>query len=387
MTALSPTLCGDTLYRGGARQLVEMASGLNGAMGYLERCGAAELLHFCLSRVRLTPERATDRELLRELPALVHILRVCTVPLFLPIQKGIKLAHPIFAASLPEKELLRCYQNAENALVLLRGLIGTIWGMAAALRNFGQPLHITGTLYSFLLRCLSFSVDKSCGFKLAAEFCARRAEHALVLRNTALGVLACCEMKAEYALKPADLSEIEQEAAVKKLQGMRRAQMLRRKAIAEEKARLEREAEIERRRKAGMSAFMDEDESPSPTNGQRSRRASTDMRFTRKHKETDRAMAASCRPGARSHCSALFSSWIVRASKRESDPGQRQAFWRDPALRHALDSAVAPGQACGARVTSFLSIAPRLNRSIAALRAPCIRSGEFDRCACSTARL
>eukprot|EP00900_Chrysochromulina_parva_P020753 jgi/Chrpa1/3310/Chrysochromulina_OHIO_Genome00019189-RA len=293
VTALSPTLCGDTLYRGGARHLVEMASGLNGAMGYLERCGAAELLHFCLSRVRLTPERATDRELLRELPALVHILRVCTVPLFLPIQKGIKLAHPVFAASLPEKELLRCFQNAENALVLLRGLIGTIWGMAAALRNFGQPLHITGTLYSFLLRCLSFSVDKSCGFKLAVEFSARRAEHALVLRNTALGVLACCEMKADYALKPADLSEIEQEAAVKKLQGMRRAQMLRRKAIAEEKARLEREAEIERRRKAGMSAFMDEDESPSssPTNGQRSRRASTDMRFTRKHKETDRAMA------------------------------------------------------------------------------------------------
>ena len=42
-----------------------------------------------------------------------------------------------------------------------------------------------------------------------------------------------------------------------------------------------------------MSAFMDEDESPSssPTNGQRSRRASTDTRFTRKHKEADRAMA------------------------------------------------------------------------------------------------
>ena len=51
-TALSPTLCADTLFGGGADLLVQMAAGVLGDLSYLERCVAADLLHFCLSRVR-----------------------------------------------------------------------------------------------------------------------------------------------------------------------------------------------------------------------------------------------------------------------------------------------------------------------------------------------
>ena len=65
---------------------------------------------------------------------------MCTVPLFIPINIGTKLSHPLFAAAHSPETLQRKFQAAENALILLRGLIGTIWGMAAALRNCGMPL-------------------------------------------------------------------------------------------------------------------------------------------------------------------------------------------------------------------------------------------------------
>ena len=69
------------------------------------------------------------------IPGCMLLLRVCTLPLFIPINAATKLSHPLFAASKSEAELHKAFDSAEKALVLLRGIIGTLWGMSAMLRN------------------------------------------------------------------------------------------------------------------------------------------------------------------------------------------------------------------------------------------------------------
>lgn len=63
-------------------------------MTFHDRRGAADLLHFCLSRVKLDPLRARDGRLLDELPSLMSTLRICTLPLFMPINAATKVTHP-----------------------------------------------------------------------------------------------------------------------------------------------------------------------------------------------------------------------------------------------------------------------------------------------------
>ena len=134
------------------------------------------------------------------------------------------------------------------ALVLLRAVVGSLWGMAAMLRASGRTLKAQNTLLSLLLRLLAFRPDRDLrGLTVGGHFAQTRAKHAHALRNAALGVMACCEMTPEQALRYADLEEVEQEAAAKKLQGLRRSQLHRRRAAeqalreAEEKRRLELE--------------------------------------------------------------------------------------------------------------------------------------------------
>ena len=78
--------------------------------------------HLCL---QIVPSKR-EASLLAELPQLMTSLRVCTLPLFLPINTATKLSHPVFAAGKSEEELDRRFANAENALTLLRGVLGTM---------------------------------------------------------------------------------------------------------------------------------------------------------------------------------------------------------------------------------------------------------------------
>ena len=113
--------------------------------------------------------------------------------------------------------------------------------MAAMLRASGRTPHATGTLLSLLLRLLAYKPDRALeGLTIGGQFAKTRAAHATALRNAALGVMSCVDLKPEQALRYADLEEVEQEVAVKKLQGMRRAQIRKRK---EEEAARQREAE------------------------------------------------------------------------------------------------------------------------------------------------
>tara|TARA_B110001452_G_scaffold221003_1_gene193392 strand:+ start:1030 stop:1356 length:327 start_codon:yes stop_codon:yes gene_type:complete len=59
-----------------------MATGARAAEGWSSRCQAADLLHFCLSRVRLDGSlHAADAALVGTLPRLVALLRAACVPL------------------------------------------------------------------------------------------------------------------------------------------------------------------------------------------------------------------------------------------------------------------------------------------------------------------
>ena len=66
---------------------------------YKKRCIAADMLHFCVSRIKLRPDHPDDLALLDSIPGLMSLLRVCTLPLFIPINAATKLSHPLFAAS------------------------------------------------------------------------------------------------------------------------------------------------------------------------------------------------------------------------------------------------------------------------------------------------
>ena len=310
-TGASAAICGDTLFRGGAGMLVRMAAGFSDEFHpYEKRCLAADLLHFCVSRIKLRPVRASppagegrpasagwgagggedrmargplhltcarrvrpqnnpnDIAFLDEIPALMSLLRVSTLPLFIPINAATKLSHPLFAASKTQEQLNTAFQRAERALVLLRGVIGTMWGMAAMLRATGRTAPVSSTMLALLLRLLAFRPDRDLrGKVIGGAFAQTRSEHAHALRNAALGVMACMELKPEQALQYADLEEVEQEAAVKKLQGMRRSQIKRRRAA--EKAR---QMELEKS-KAGSSEDSGRT-SPAPAPMSRKKRAS-----------------------------------------------------------------------------------------------------------------
>ena len=74
---------------------------------YSTRIQAANLLHFCFSRVRLLPNRSSaDAELLAQLPQLLFLSRAIAQPL---LERGGPAGN----------------NPASNEAVLLRGIIGT----------------------------------------------------------------------------------------------------------------------------------------------------------------------------------------------------------------------------------------------------------------------
>ena len=99
-SAQSATLCASMLFNGGARLLCGMAAGIEeGGESYAKRCITAELLHFCVSRLKLTPGRVDDEAFLDALPGLMDLLRMSTIPLFIPINTATKLSHPVRTAA------------------------------------------------------------------------------------------------------------------------------------------------------------------------------------------------------------------------------------------------------------------------------------------------
>ena len=183
-----------------------------------------------------------------------------------------QVSHPLFAAAFTPEQLDKKFEGAEKAMVLLRGIIGTMWGMAAALRNANRPTHVSATMWTFLLRCLAFRPERTPEFlerlALTSSYVRTREEHAAALRTASLGVLSCCVLKPEFALQPADLAEIEKDVASRKLQSLRRGQIRRRQAAAQRLA----DEEAARGRARSPSAERSPETSPATACAARRRR-------------------------------------------------------------------------------------------------------------------
>jgi hypothetical protein len=91
------------LLHGGAPQLAKMAAGWSASEGWSARCQAADLLHYCLSRVRLDANRSeADSRTIASFPTLVSMLRAACEPL-LTRAEAVAAAEPI-APQLTEAE-------------------------------------------------------------------------------------------------------------------------------------------------------------------------------------------------------------------------------------------------------------------------------------------
>ena len=136
---------------------------------------AADLLHFCFSRVHLSATEHAD--LLGDLPRLMATLRCALVPLF--ARGGVS-------------------DGTCRAGQLLRGILGVMWGFAAAMRAAGCPPPLSGGLLLLVQRLLApigmlekkQSDSKADHHKRALA----AAHHAAALRSAALGVLSCMEL-------------------------------------------------------------------------------------------------------------------------------------------------------------------------------------------------
>ena len=92
------------------------------------RMQAADLLKFCLARVRLATEKPADQALLDALPKLVGELRAAMTPLMDTIQRYITEEEgAVKGAGVTIKDV-------DTAASLIRSICGALWGLVAALR-------------------------------------------------------------------------------------------------------------------------------------------------------------------------------------------------------------------------------------------------------------
>ena len=199
-TEASQTICSAVLEQG-ATQLVRMAAGRENS-SFAARCTAAELLHFCLSRVRLTEKRAEDLRLLQQLPSLMTDLRASTGPLFVPLTGErllmVKSALPGFGSAVPSGDRAAA---TERALTLLRAIVSALWAMAATMRIAGRPYMASSPIMALVLRLLAFKPEKLT-FSLSEKAKKQRVLHGQAVRTAALGVLSCLEMRPEQVQSP-----------------------------------------------------------------------------------------------------------------------------------------------------------------------------------------
>lgn len=190
--AVSASVCAALLHVG-AEQLTRMACGWDGNEAYSSRCQAADLLNFIFSRVRLSLARDRDADVIDQLPGLAMRLRAAMVSL-LPLG-GI-------SASGTEREAL-----------LLRGLLGSLWGMAAALQAVGRRLPPTPGTVLLLSKLIPPPpvANKDKGTRATAgPRGEQRAGHASQLRIAALGMTCLLDLSPSHLrLISSEVSEAE----------------------------------------------------------------------------------------------------------------------------------------------------------------------------------
>jgi hypothetical protein len=228
--AVSAGVCAALLHVG-AEQLTRMACGWDGSEAFSSRCQAADLLSFSFSRVRLSPARDKDEELLDQLPALA--LKLCAATASLLPRGGIGAS------------------GSEREARLLRGMLNSLWGMAAALQAVGRRMPSTSGLVVLLTKLIPPPPPLA---KRDKRPTGPRGEghvsHASQLRIAALGLACCLDLspahirlcsgehaeaeahaEREQARREGTMAETERERAAMRVQMRMRGRLAQRRCL------------------------------------------------------------------------------------------------------------------------------------------------------------
>ena len=160
--------------------------GATSGIEWRTRLQVADVLTFTLSRVRLSADMAEDVTLLEQMPSLIGELRAAARPL---INELVAYAN----SDEPPERAGREY--ADRYARLLRGVIGGIWGFAAALRAAGRPLPASGDMIGLCSRLLDLAPERGVDGLLTRRAVKLSEAHGASFRVYALGVIGALEFE------------------------------------------------------------------------------------------------------------------------------------------------------------------------------------------------
>ena len=193
------------LLDGGAEALVRLAGGFVSGLNVAMRVQAAELLKFCMARVRLSAAKPSDQQLIDTMPRLIGELRAAMRPLMLTMHR--------YTVN-PESVKPRA---AEHACILIRCICGALWGLVSAVRfahaqaqapgedgmDLSPRLPATPGMTTFMRKLLELAPERD-GFdneqtELLSKACGKS------VRTFALGVIASLGFSSSHS--PNEVSE------------------------------------------------------------------------------------------------------------------------------------------------------------------------------------
>ena len=205
--AVSPPVC-KSLLSGGALSLVHLivdgdltSRRRRSGADWRTQLQAADLLKFALARVRLSPAVPAERELLESLPAMMGELRAAACPLAEALL-GTGAASSDGAAGGGGGESTSPGEGRQGAAAsskeeddklakLLRGVVGCMWGMGAALRLAGYVLPAPRGLVALCAALLEVAPERPTPRGDRATRISKT--YGAKLRSFALGILASLE--------------------------------------------------------------------------------------------------------------------------------------------------------------------------------------------------
>ena len=167
-------------------QLVRLVGGSSGGIDWRTRLQAADLLNFCLARVRLSATAEKDVQLLGSIPSLMGELRASARPLIKALVAFANEEEPPDKAS---------REQAEQFASVLRGIVGALWGLAAALRAAAKPLPASRELVGLCSKLLDLAPERGESFFMTMRIEKLANNHGAKFRTFALGLFAALEFE------------------------------------------------------------------------------------------------------------------------------------------------------------------------------------------------
>ena len=214
--AVTPAVC-KSLLAGGSASLVRLVvdgdlttAKQNSGADWRTQLQAADLLKFALARVRLSKHIESDRNLLDSMPALMGELRAAACPLLESLSAYARATAADGGGGGGEKDGGKdgrggggkdgstapagSKEHADRVAKLLRGVMGCMWGMSAALRLAGYVFPAPRGLLAITTALLEYAPERAPGSAAPNEREARLIKlYGGKLRTFALGAIGCLQ--------------------------------------------------------------------------------------------------------------------------------------------------------------------------------------------------